>query len=202
MNNSLEKYFSLKESGKIIVGIDEVGRGALAGPLVVCGVILSSQINGLKDSKRLSPKRRTELSKEIIKNSIYEIMQFSPQEIDQIGLHQANLQLMHNCALKLMQNSSSVAYFDGYCPKQNKRYYSMVDGDNLIAEISAASIVAKVFRDQIMMEYSEQFPNYFFNKNVGYGTKEHLVALKKYGPCPIHRYSFSPIKQRFKSSIL
>ena len=189
-----------------ILGIDEVGRGPLAGPLVVGAVILPEEnlewVEGLKDSKKLSVKKREELNEIILQNaSATGLGWISPVELDEVGIAEA-LQLATKRAVKKVQGtgvSFSQIVIDG---KVNflkdtvlESYVSvMPKADDLIKQVSAASIIAKVARDNYMYEVAEKYPEYGFEKHVGYGTKMHREAILKYGICPEHRRSFEPIK--------
>ena len=189
-----------------ILGIDEVGRGPLAGPLVVGAVILpeekSEWILELKDSKKLTGKKREALNRDVLDRALVTGLGWvSPLEIDEIGISEA-LKLATNRAVKSVQRLHvpfSQIVIDG---KVNflkgtalEKYVStVVKADNLIKEVSAASIIAKVARDHYMNEVSEKFPAYGFESHVGYGTAKHIKAIKEFGVCPEHRKSFEPIK--------
>ena len=187
----------LKMQGfQLIAGIDEVGRGPLAGPVVAASVIISDDfyLGGINDSKQLSEQKREEYFDIIMKNAVsVGIGVISPQEIDQINIYEATKKAMY-AAL----NNSNI--YPDYCLIDAMKLTlpipqtSIIKGDAKSVSIAAASIVAKVTRDRMMAEYSEQYPYYYFEKNMGYGTKEHLDALNTHGPCPIHRKSFAPIK--------
>jgi ribonuclease HII len=181
---------------ELIAGVDEVGVGPLAGPVVACAVILDSKkpIIGLADSKKLSEKKR-ELLCEIIQNNClaWAIGRAEVAEIDTINILQASLLAMKRAveALKIKPDWLKV---DGrFCPKVNFPAEAIIKGDSLIPAISAASIIAKVIRDHEMVKYDEIYPQYGFAKHKGYGTKAHLLALKQFGKTPIHRNSFSPV---------
>ena len=154
---------------KLIAGVDEVGRGCLAGPVVSAAVILKKevQIKNLKDSKKLTFEQRIEVSKDIKKNSFFSIGVASVKEIEKLNILQASL-LSMKCR-------------------------TIIKGDEKIKCISAASILAKVYRDKIMIKMSKKYKNYYWNKNFGYGTKQHIVGLKKYGLTTMHRKNFKPI---------
>ncbi len=174
----------------IIAGVDEVGRGCLAGPVTAAAVILNNPVAGLQDSKKLSPKRRSELSKMIIQNCIYSLSNVQSEEIDEINIHQATLKAMQEAIINL-PITPDLIYVDGkFIPNVEINCKAVIGGDMLIPEISAASIVAKVYRDEIMTELDKKFPVYGFANNKGYGTQQHLMALKNEGYTAFHRLSF------------
>ena len=177
-------------------GVDEVGRGCLAGPVFAAAVILNKNINirDIKDSKKIPFKKRILLSKYIKKNSTYAIASASVEEINKINILNASLLSMKR-ALKKLKHKPSVAYIDGpFAPKNIKmRCKTFIKGDKKITCIAAASIVAKVTRDLFMIKLSKKFPKYNWKKNFGYGTSEHLNSLKKYGPTKHHRKKFKPV---------
>ncbi len=177
-------------------GVDEVGRGCLAGPVFSAAVILNSNINtkNIKDSKKISFKKRILLSEYIKKNSIYAIGTASVKEINQINILNASLLSMKR-ALNNLKVKPSIAYIDGiFAPKNIQiKCKTCIKGDEKIVSIAAASIVAKVTRDLFMIRLSKKYPKYLWNKNFGYGTAEHLKSLKKYGITKHHRKKFRPI---------
>ena len=177
-------------------GVDEVGRGCLAGPVFAAAVILNSNINikGIKDSKKISFKKRIMLSKYIKKNSIYAVGSASVEEINKINILNASLLSMQR-ALKKLKHKPSVAYIDGlYAPKNVKvKCKTFIKGDEKIICIAAASIIAKVTRDLFMIKLAKKYPKYSWNKNFGYGTGDHLLGLKKYGVTKHHRKKFNPV---------
>ncbi|PKR87040.1 ribonuclease HII [Heyndrickxia camelliae] len=184
------------EGFKLIAGIDEVGRGPLAGPVVAAAVILSDSfyLPGINDSKQLSEQKREDYYEFIMREAkSVGIGIVSAEEIDHINIYEATKKAM-NTAI----NNSSI--FPDYCLIDAMKLAlpipqtSIIKGDAKSVSIAAASIVAKVTRDRLMKEYSNQYPQYHFEKNMGYGTQEHLLALNTYGPCLIHRKSFAPIK--------
>ena len=177
----------------MIAGVDEVGRGCLAGPVIAASVILKRPIKGLMDSKRLSSKKREDLSQIIIKNSIFAIGAADSQEIDQINILQASLLAMQRSLEKLDMQPKKVLVDGNHIFETSIEIEAIVGGDNLIPSISAASIVAKVYRDGLMMAYSKEFPNYGFDKHKGYPTKLHKEMLKKYGLTRIHRRTFKGV---------
>ena len=181
---------------KKIAGVDEVGRGCLAGPVFSAAVILNEKINkkDIKDSKKIPFKKRILLSKYIKKNSIYAIGSASVEEINKINILNASLLSMQR-ALKKLKHKPSVAYIDGlFAPKNVKiKCKTFIKGDEKITCIAAASIVAKTARDLFMIKLAKKYPKYSWNKNFGYGTADHLLGLKKYGITKHHRKKFKPI---------
>jgi len=177
-------------------GVDEVGRGCLAGPVFAAAVILNKDINikGIKDSKKIPFKKRILLSKYIKKNSIYAVGTASVKEINKINILNASLLSMQR-ALNKLKLKPSIVYIDGlFAPKGLKiKHKTFVKGDEKITCISAASIVAKATRDLFMIRLGQKFPKYKWNKNFGYGTAEHLNGIRKYGITKHHRKSFKPI---------
>ena len=177
----------------MIAGVDEVGRGCLAGPVIAASVILKRPIKGLMDSKKLSSKKRENLCQAIIENSIFAIGAADNQEIDKINILQASLLAMRRSLEKLDLKPRKVLVDGTHIFETSIEIESIVRGDNLIPSISAASIVAKVFRDRLMMAYSKEFPNYGFDKHKGYPTKLHKEMLKKYALTRIHRRTFKGV---------
>ena len=181
---------------KKIAGVDEVGRGCLAGPVFAAAVILNNNIStkGIKDSKKISFKNRMLLSKYIKKNSTFAIALASVEEIDKLNILNASLLSMKRALNKLKQKPSMI-YIDGIFAPKNLRikYKTFIKGDEKIISIAAASIVAKATRDQFMIKLGRNFPKYRWNKNFGYGTREHLRSLKKYGITKHHRKKFKPV---------
>jgi len=180
----------------IIAGVDEVGRGPLAGPVIAAAVILdpNNKISGLTDSKTLSRSRRQCLATAISQNSLaIGIGRSEPEEIDECNILQASLRAMLRAIECLPYRPSSVLIDGNHAPRCDFNTKTIVKGDLLIPEISAASIIAKVYRDKEMIEMDRNYPGYGFSKNMGYPTKSHLAALSELGPCPIHRLSFRPV---------
>jgi len=179
-----------------IAGVDEVGRGCLAGPVFAAAVILDSKIDKslLIDSKKISFKKRMFLSEYIKKNSVYAVGSASVNEINKLNILNASLLSMQR-ALNKLKVRPSLACIDGiFIPKKvNVKCKAYVKGDEKISCISAASIIAKVSRDLFMIRLAKKYPAYKWHMNFGYGTKEHLNALKKYGITSIHRKTFSPV---------
>ena len=179
-----------------IAGVDEVGRGCLAGPVFAAAVILNKNINikGIRDSKKISFKKRILLSEYIKKNSTYAVGIATVEEINKINILNASLLSMKR-ALNKLKPKPTVAYIDGlFSPKNVKiKYKTFIKGDEKITSIAAASIVAKATRDLFMIELGKKFPKYKWNKNFGYGTYEHLNGIKKYGVTKHHRKKFKPV---------
>ena len=186
-----------------IAGVDEVGRGCLAGPVFSAAVILNNNINtkDIKDSKKISFKKRILISEYIKKNSIYAIGMASVKEIEKINILNASLLSMAR-ALEKLKIKPSIAYVDGpFVPKNiNIKCKNFIRGDQKIICISAASIVAKAYRDLFMIRLSKKYSNYNWDQNFGYGTKRHLVCLKKHGINKHHRKTFKPIYNMLMSS--
>lgn len=174
----------------IVAGIDEVGRGALAGPVIAAAVILNNNISGLNDSKKLSPKKRSYFSDLIKDNSSYAFGSASNYEIDNINILNASLLAMKRAILNLSVEPGKILIDGIHKPDLNTDTQTIISGDSYIDEISAASIIAKVYRDNLMMQFDKEYPNFFFSSHMGYGTKMHKAALKKYGITPIHRKTF------------
>lgn len=179
------------EGYKFIAGIDEAGRGPLAGPVVVASVIMPIDdiIDGVNDSKKLSAKKRDYLYDKIIEKAIdYQIAIISCDVIDEINILNATKQGMIQCVKGL--NKVDFVLIDAVKLQLDVPSLAIIHGDALSYSIAAASILAKVTRDRLMLEYDKQFPEYNFSKHKGYGTAEHISLLKQHGPCPIHRRTF------------
>lgn len=180
----------------IIAGVDEVGRGPLAGPVVTAAVILPErfELPGLTDSKKLSSKRREVLSEAIKVQALsFAIGEASRTEIDQLNILQATMLAMRR-AVNMLSVQASIILVDGnQTPGFAVPSRAIIGGDGTEACISAASIVAKVYRDKLMCEYAQEYPQYGWQTNSGYPTKQHLQALQQYGITPHHRRSFAPV---------
>ena len=185
----------------ITAGVDEVGRGCLAGPVVSAAVILKDSINLklLKDSKKITFKKRIEIAKHIRLNSTYAVGISSVEEILNLNILQAALLSMKRAIDKLIIKPELILIDGNFAPKGLKNFKTIINGDEKIKSISAASIIAKVFRDQLMIKLSEEFNNYAWERNFGYGTKAHMDALKKFGITSHHRKGFKPIHQMLSS---
>ena len=179
----------------ITAGVDEVGRGCLAGPVVSAAVVLKEGINLnlLKDSKKISFKRRLKISDHIKSHSHYAIGLASVEEILDLNILQASLLSMKR-ALKQLAIKPDLTLIDGnFAPNGLKNYKTVINGDEKIKVISAASIIAKVYRDNLMIKLAEEFTNYSWENNFGYGTRAHLEGLKKFGITSHHRKAFKPV---------
>ena len=187
----------MKESKKKIVtaGVDEVGRGCLAGPVVSAAVILKDGINLklLKDSKKISFKRRQEISDHIKSHSFYAIGLASVDEILSLNILQASLLSMKRALEQLAVKPDLILIDGNFAPSGLKNFKTITNGDEKIKVISAASIIAKVYRDNIMIKLSQKFSNYAWESNFGYGTRAHLEGLKKFGVTSHHRKGFKPV---------
>ncbi len=196
MDLNLEKKL-WKRGFKYILGLDEAGRGALAGPIVAGGIIFSKKIlkkkiKEINDSKLLSSKKREKLFDLIIKNCLcWKVAKVSEKIIDKIGISKAN-QLVFKKVIKKIGKKVDFILVDGKINLDDLKipYQSIIDADRKIFSCAAASILAKVYRDNLMKKLDKKFKNYKLAKNKGYGTKEHYCLLKKYNPCPCHRKSF------------
>ncbi|WP_206952043.1 ribonuclease HII [Trinickia acidisoli] len=184
----------------IVCGVDEAGRGPLAGPVVAAAVILDPKrrIRGLDDSKALTAKKREALYEKIVEKSLaYCVASASVEEIDHLNILHATMLAMKR-AVEGLSLAPTLARIDGNrCPQLSIRSEAIVGGDALVPAISAASILAKVTRDRMLLELHECFPMYGFNAHFGYGTPQHLAALTQHGPCEHHRRSFAPVRVAF-----
>ena len=181
-----------------IAGVDEVGRGCLAGPVVAAAVILDPNrpIKGLRDSKKLSAKKRDELAQEIKEKALaWSVAAMGHEVIDKINILQATLEAMKAAVEKLPVEPDFVQVDGNKLPKWKWLSEAVVKGDDKVEWISAASIIAKTTRDTYMCKIAELYPQYGFEHHVGYGTAEHIKALKAYGPTPIHRKTFAPVRE-------
>ena len=185
----------------ITAGVDEVGRGCLAGPVVSAAVILKKTVNIrlLKDSKKISFKKRIEIAEHIKLHSTYAIGIASVDEILRLNILQAALLSMKRAIDKLSIYPELVLIDGNFAPKGLSNFKTIINGDEKIKSISAASIIAKVFRDQLMIKLSEKFNNYAWERNFGYGSKAHLDGLKKFGVTSHHRKAFKPINKMLSS---
>lgn len=178
-----------------IIGVDEVGRGPLAGPVISAAIILNKEIipEGINDSKKLSKKKRIIINEQLILHHSYAIGVATVEEIDKINILQASLLSMKRAILGLKIVPKSILVDGNKLPDLEYKMYPIVKGDSKSASIAAASIIAKVYRDKLMEDLSIQYPGYYWEKNSGYGTKQHLLALNNLGVTPIHRKTFAPI---------
>ncbi len=180
-----------------VAGVDEAGRGPLAGPVVAAAVILNpaAPIDGLMDSKKLSEKRRDLLAVQIRENALaWAVAQAGVAEIDSINILQASLLAMRRAVMELPIVPQRVLVDGNRCPELEMPVEAIVKGDSLVSAISAASILAKVFRDATMRDMDKQYPGYGLAGHKGYPTAQHIKALQKLGPTPIHRRTFGPVK--------
>ena len=183
--------------GLLVCGVDEAGRGPLAGPVFAACVILCEDdlIEGLADSKVLSHDRREELAIQIRNRAAaWAVASASVEEIDRINILRASLLAMRRAVEQLTIEPHEVLVDGLHCPEVRFPARAIVDGDALVAEISAASILAKTARDALMVEMHALYPDYGFARHKGYSTPQHLEALRRFGVCPIHRRSFAPVR--------
>lgn len=195
---SYEKQFWQKD--ELVAGVDEVGRGPLAGPVVTAAVIIDHNFDLLEvnDSKKLSPEKRLQLYPKILSEAVsVGIGVKSAAVIDQINIYEADRQAMAQ-AVKALDVKPNALLVDAMNVPVDLPQIELIKGDAKSNSIAAASIVAKVFRDKLMDDYDKIYPQYGFPRNAGYGTKEHIDAVKKYGPTPIHRKTFAPVSDFFK----
>ena len=184
------------DKNQYVIGIDEAGRGPLAGPVVVAGVIfpIGYDSKDIYDSKKLSLKKREELYKVILEDALYYNIQIvDEKEIDKYNIYQATK--MANERIVLDSKCQVVLTDAMKLQLENYTVYPIIKGDQKSCSIAAGSILAKVTRDHIMDEYDAIYPQYGFKKHIGYPTKAHLQALQQFGPCPIHRFSYGPVME-------
>lgn len=184
-----------------VAGVDEVGRGPLAGPVITAAVILGAPIEGVTDSKLISPEKRKKLAIQIKEQAIcYAYGRAEVDEIDRFNIHHATLLAMKR-AIEALPVCPEKILVDGvFIPKVSIPCFAIVKGDSLIMDIGAASILAKVHRDSEMEAMDLLYPGYGFAAHKGYGTVMHRAALQKLGPCPIHRRSFAPVAALVESA--
>lgn len=190
--------FEFDASTGLVAGVDEVGRGPLAGPVVAAAVILdpACPIDGLKDSKRLSPRRRETLAGQIESAALaWALGRAEVEEIDAINILQASLLAMQRAVAALPLAPELVLVDGNQCPRLGCPAQAVVKGDALVAAISAASIVAKVSRDREMLELDARYPGYGLAQHKGYPSKAHLAALQALGVSPVHRRSYAPVRR-------
>lgn len=179
-------------------GVDEAGRGPIAGPLVAAAVIFEpgNIPTALDDSKKLTARKREALYEEIIEHATaYSVLAMQAPEIDKLNIHRATLELMHRCLAALSPAPDTICVDGKFCPDWPGERYAIIKGDARLPTISAASILAKVSRDRIMMEMHNEYPAYGFDRHKGYPTAFHLEQLAMFGPCPEHRQSFRPVSE-------
>lgn len=204
--NDLYKFEEeLYDTGfQAICGVDEAGRGPLAGPVVVAACILPPflRIEGINDSKQLTSKKRQELYKRIMKEALdYNIVFISVEEVDELNIYQATKKGMLE-AIRGLKLSPDYVLIDAMPLNELEiSHESIIHGDARCASVAAASILAKVTRDNYMEKMDIKYPNYGFKKHKGYGTKLHFEALEKYGPCPIHRKTFFPVSKYYSKQL-
>lgn len=188
-----------------VAGVDEAGRGPLAGPVVVAAVILpaSHELEGLDDSKRLSAEQREALFPAIKDQaSSFAIEVVAVEEIERLNILRATLIGMQRC-VQALDPFPTLALVDGNrAPELACEVRTIIEGDHWVPAISAASILAKVTRDAIMERWHREYPQYGFDRNKGYPTPEHLACLKEFGPCPIHRKTFAPVRDALEPRLL
>jgi ribonuclease HII len=179
----------------VIAGVDEAGRGPLAGPVVAAAVVLGGdRINGLRDSKKVPAPEREELYRQILLHSRVGTGIVGAEEIDAINILNAAKKAMFDAVSALGVIPELLLVDALIIPAVSSRQLPIIKGDDKSACIAAASIIAKVTRDRIMLQYHDEYPHYGFNNHKGYATKEHMDKLREYGPCPIHRRSFEPVR--------
>lgn len=184
----------------LICGIDEVGRGPLAGPVIACAVVLESEHQhiGINDSKKLGKEARVNLNERLKKQvRSWAIGEASPEEIDKYNIYEATKLAMYRAIENLAIAPTHFLIDAMQLEKIEQPQQSIIKGDAKSVSIAAASIIAKVYRDDLMAEYHQQFPHYDFKNNAGYGTKKHLEGLKQFGATPIHRMTFEPVKTHY-----
>ncbi len=190
----MQRYERENESFGLLCGIDEVGRGPLAGPVYAAAVILpkDTDILYINDSKKLSEKKREELYTEIMNKALaVGIGHVSNERIDEINILQATYEAMTMAVNELNPKPGALLIDAVHIPQlEEYKQISIIKGDAKSISIAAASIIAKVTRDRVMKDYAKEYPEYGFDSNKGYGSADHIAAIKKYGPCPIHRRSF------------
>jgi ribonuclease HII len=183
---------------KLLCGVDEAGRGPLAGPVVAAAVILGPGVRlpGIRDSKELTPKKREQFYDAIVRQAVaWQVAIVDHEVIDRVNILRASLGAMEESVMGLGAACDLVLVDGRYGLGDGIPCRAIVGGDRQSAHIAAASIVAKVTRDRIMRGFHEHYPHYNFAQNKGYGTREHLAALRRYGPCPIHRKTFSGVRE-------
>lgn len=204
-----ENHF-FQKGYRLVGGVDEAGRGPLAGPVVAAIVLLDKNfidnsdalqaLQGINDSKKISPGKRKKIFEEIKDHCPWIGIGISDNNtIDRINILQASFLAMKK-AINAIKNKPDIILIDGKFPIPNCSFKqkTIINGDNKVFSIAAASIVAKVTRDQLMEDFHQKYPDYGFDRHKGYGTKQHMESLKQYGPCPIHRRSFKPVSEKME----
>lgn len=183
-------------------GVDEAGRGPLAGPVVAAAVIIPAdvEIKGLNDSKKLTKEQRERLEIEILEKTIHSICFVDNREIDELNILWASMAAMKRAVESLCQAPIGI-YVDGNRVPPGLQAEAIVKGDGKVAEIAAASILAKTARDRYMVEIASKYPQYGFEKHFGYPTPDHLLSLNLHGPCELHRFSYGPVQQLSQGSL-
>ncbi|MCE2841531.1 MAG: ribonuclease HII [Novosphingobium sp.] len=195
------EHFAKRTKGRVVIGVDEAGRGPLAGPVVAAACVLGRDVPpGLDDSKKLSAKRRAVLEPQIKASCHWALGVVEAEEIDRINIFAATMLAMTRAVAALALEPDEVLIDGNMTPVGRHPEWcwparAIVGGDALEPCISAASILAKEHRDRLMREYAEAHPHYGWHTNMGYGTAEHLAALREHGPSPLHRRSFAPVAQ-------
>lgn len=193
-----ETHKKIGKTGSKTAGVDEVGRGPLAGPVIAAAVILNpdNPISGLMDSKKLNTEKRKTLADEITRKSLsWAIGRADIDEIDKFNILQASLLAMKRAVTSLKIKPDHILIDGLHCPDIEYSMEAIIKGDSKIPAISAASIIAKVYRDHEMIKLDDSYPGYGFAKHKGYPTRQHLLALERLGICPIHRRSYAPVKR-------
>ena len=188
----------------IVCGVDEAGRGPLAGPVFAAAVILDPKrpIEGLRDSKKLTEARRDELAPLIKQHALaWAVAECSCEEIDTLNILHATMLAMRR-AVEALQTLPTIALIDGNrCPPMDVRAHAVVEGDDKVHAISAASILAKTARDALLVQLHQQYPQYCFDQHKGYSTALHLERLRQHGPSPVHRRSFAPVRELLQQEL-
>lgn len=185
----------------VVCGVDEAGRGPLAGPVFAAAVILDDppRIGGLADSKKLTPRRRDALAEQIRRHAVsWAVASASVEEIDTINILQASLLAMRRAVMALRPQPAAIVVDGTQVPQVGMPARAVIRGDATVPAISAASILAKVARDALMLELHAVYPDYGFDRHKGYGTALHMAALRRLGPTPAHRWSFAPVRAAIK----
>lgn len=199
-DNSIPQIYSydeeIRRNYSFVAGLDEAGRGPLAGPVVAAAVILPTGtfIEGLKDSKKIAEKKRRQVFWQVVRHAVsIGVGITESEEIDRINILQSTKRAMEH-AVKDLAVGPDILLIDAVeLSNVGIKQRSMIKGEDVSASIAAASIIAKVVRDDMMLDYHEKYPDYNFKGHKGYGTKEHIECIKQYGPCPIHRMSFRKV---------